>query len=497
MIRDQHLVAYLRTVATELESSVRPNLTSAMATKSVDSINLMLGRLIADLQSGNQIAGEYQQPWTTLATTNPLGVTGFATEQLIPERPMHHLDDTLVAIQSRLQDDKAGDAFVEALARGDAKASGWLASSAQVLNRMMQDIEDGFFRPATAPAAVSETVDNPELIRTKLGAYLSRRFKNLPEDCIESLRIIPGGQVKRTALFLLKQNDQLPTHLVLRQDMPNSITGTMVKDEYDIVKRVFDLGLPVPELLLLEPDTSVLGGGFMIVTEVVGGVGAGTYFPEERRILGSTMGPDFGYELAGVLARLHGGTLDANKTQDGSEQQRIVLQMHSEWKQIPMPAISLGMDLGIAWLRANPLPPGRPHCLVHGDVGSHNMMTRDGHLAALLDWELAKMGDPSEDIAQAKMMLIDDIMDWDDFVRAYVEQGGPPAACDMHAVGYYAVITYVKHGVMNFRLGDYFTSGARSDAAAASVASHWADRLMLYLSRALATAVASGKPAQR
>ena len=497
MIRDQHLAAYLTTIATELDGAVRPHLSSGMAAKSVDSINLLLGRLIGELQAGGEIAGNYQQRWAKLAEHCPTGSANLVAKETSPQRPLSRLDDTLVAIQGQLNKGEAFESFVAALAQGDESAKAWLSESAGTFNRMMQDVEDNFFRPATAVAdAASETVDDPELIRRKLGTYLARRFPSLPEDCIESLRIVPGGQVKRTALFKLVANDILPTELVLRQDMPNSITGTTVIDEYDIVKRVFDLGLPVPEPILLEADASVLGGSFIIMREIVGGVGAGTYFPEERRFLGSTMGPDFGYEVAGVFARLHGRTLESGAGEDGAEQQRTVLQLQSEWQAMPSPGWSLGIDLGLAWLRANPLPKGRPRCLIHGDAGSHNMLTRDGHLAALLDWELAKMGDPSEDIAQAKMMLIDDIMPWDDFVRAYVEQGGPPAACDLHAVGYYAVITYVKHGVMNSRVGNYFTEGARTDAAAASVASHWFDRLMLYLSRALATAVASGKPVQ-
>ena len=52
-------------------------------------------------------------------------------------------------------------------------------------------------------------------------------------------------------------------------------------------------------------------------------------------------------------------------------------------------------DLGFAWLDAHPLGTDRPLCLRHGDTGSHNMMSRDGHLAALIDWELAHIGDPT------------------------------------------------------------------------------------------------------
>jgi thiamine kinase-like enzyme len=137
---------------------------------------------------------------------------------------------------------------------------------------------------------------------------------------------------------------------------------------------------------------------------------------------------------------------------------------------------------------SHPLPADRPRTLTHGDMGAHNLLARDGHLAGVLDWELARTGDPSEDLAQAKMMLLPDIMPWNDFAKAYIEQGGPKEACDPHAVAYYCIWTYLKHGAINTRLWNYFNEGSRDDAPAASIAGHFVERLSLYQARALAEA---------
>jgi aminoglycoside phosphotransferase (APT) family kinase protein len=506
MIKDEHLAGFLASIATELEGSVRPHLTSCTAIASVESIKLVLGRVIAELQSGGRIAATYQAKWAALAREFPGLVHEFpggladpAVPSGVAERRLKFLDDAISGIQVRLNDPVEFDTLVASLSRNDARARTWLADTAHTLHGTLQNIEDSFFRPVSSASktVVAGPLDDANSIKGRLGAYLARRFEDLDENCIVSLRLIPGGQVKRTALFELVRNDFLPSKLVLRQDLKNSITGTAVVDEYEIIKKVFELGLPVPEPLLIEPDASILGGPFMIMREIVGAEGAGTYFGEERRYLGSAMGPDFGREVAGVLARLHGGTLVAHG-EDTAALPEIDSIAHtlSEWRSRPKPPLSIAMDLSLAWLRANPLPKGRPLCLIHGDAGAHNILTRDGHLAALLDWELAKHGDPAEDLAQAKMMLLDDIMPWQGFVRAYVEQGGPPAACDAHAIGYYAVRTFLKHGIMNFRVWDYFTSGARTDAAAASVASHFIDRIMLYLARALDIATAADTAAE-
>ena len=285
MIREQDLVTFLSSVATELQNSIRPNLTSGMALKSVDSINVMLGRLVAELQSGGKIASSYQDRWNDLSRRLPIGQAASESESTLPKQPLQHMLDSVDAIQHRLIDNEAFAAFVDSLKRHDAGATAWLQESAATLHSMWRDIEDSYYRPPVAAAGVEASPDDPELIKRRLGVYLAKKYKGLEDNCVESVRLIPGGQAKRTALFQLKPNNALPTRLVLRQDMENSLTGTVVTDEFDILKRVYALGVPLPEPILLEPDPAPLGGCFLIMREAEGAIPAGTYFPEERAIL--------------------------------------------------------------------------------------------------------------------------------------------------------------------------------------------------------------------
>jgi tRNA A-37 threonylcarbamoyl transferase component Bud32 len=51
-------------------------------------------------------------------------------------------------------------------------------------------------------------------------------------------------------------------------------------------------------------------------------------------------------------------------------------------------------------------PPGEGSVLVHGDFGPQNMLfDASGHLAALVDWEFAHLGDPIEDLAWAEWIV--------------------------------------------------------------------------------------------
>ena len=53
---------------------------------------------------------------------------------------------------------------------------------------------------------------------------------------------------------------------------------------------------------------------------------------------------------------------------------------------------------GLAWLRANPVTEA-PITLVHADFRNGNMVVDDNGLAAVLDWELAQVADPMQDLA--------------------------------------------------------------------------------------------------
>jgi aminoglycoside phosphotransferase (APT) family kinase protein len=72
---------------------------------------------------------------------------------------------------------------------------------------------------------------------------------------------------------------------------------------------------------------------------------------------------------------------------------RLVEQMDQLLQPAPV------FQLGVSWLRRNmPRIPERLS-IVHGDVRNGNLIIDDQGLAAVLDWEVAKVGDPMEDLA--------------------------------------------------------------------------------------------------
>lgn len=60
------------------------------------------------------------------------------------------------------------------------------------------------------------------------------------------------------------------------------------------------------------------------------------------------------------------------------------------------------LELGYRWLAAH-RPPARPATVVHGDFRLGNLIVDGDGLRAVLDWELAHLGDPHEDVAWATL----------------------------------------------------------------------------------------------
>ena len=77
----------------------------------------------------------------------------------------------------------------------------------------------------------------------------------------------------------------------------------------------------------------------------------------------------------------------------------------------------------------------RPRVL-WGDPGAHNMLVADGHVSALLDWELTHVGDPLDDLGAAVWSCLGSF-DPDDVVAGYEEVSG---AIDRQRLSYFVAL---------------------------------------------------------
>jgi aminoglycoside phosphotransferase (APT) family kinase protein len=200
---------------------------------------------------------------------------------------------------------------------------------------------------------------------------------------------IPGGASRQT--WLIEAGAE---RFVLRRDPPGAESLVPQSGEFRLIRLARDAGVPVAEPLALEPEGGRFGTAGMVLAFVEGdSVGPRVLRREElegaRRALPAQLGE--------AVARVHSIDIAeaALPIPDGEPVLAQIDHWEAELGRIgePLPVI----ELGLRWLRLHRPEPVEPG-VVHGDFRLGNLIVDEHGLAAVIDWELAHIGDPAEDL---------------------------------------------------------------------------------------------------
>jgi aminoglycoside phosphotransferase (APT) family kinase protein len=495
----QEWIRALNGIREALASELKPELPSARSREAVENIDMTLARMVVDLRNGEHIAGERLARWEALRDEFRAIAGGPAPTDVIAQgaEPFAQLENLMATLQRDFDRHGLADGFVGELATPGSRADRWLASTSEALLDFASAYEKGL-SPAPLPEPMQDMAAEESRLRAALNTWLAQRFTRLPANPVESLRIVTGGLGKRTALLRLIDNSELPRRLVLRADIAAGATaGTTVIREFPLLQELHARGIAVPQPILLEPDPRIIGGAFIVVSEIEDATLCGIPFVEDRRLQRAANPlPDaeFCRELARTLARLHG----IRHMPGGSAQENSSAAMIEDWIDTWRCSVkgpfSLVSDLCFAWLRAHPLPADRPRAVIHGDVSAHNILVRNGRLAALLDWETAREGDPAEDLGYCRLLLVDGVLPWEEFIAEYLNAGGDARACDARAVNFWAVWTWAMASTRTTIVRKFLQEGVRSDIRAGNYAWHFFLRMQYYGARELQRAIVEPSP---
>jgi aminoglycoside phosphotransferase (APT) family kinase protein len=105
------------------------------------------------------------------------------------------------------------------------------------------------------------------------------------------------------------------------------------------------------------------------------------------------------------------------------------------------------VDFGLNWL-ARHAPRSVPDLsLVHGDIGPGNMIYADGRVRALIDWEIAHLGDPMEDLAALSVRdMATPVGDFSTRLEQYAAAGG--AQVDLARLRYYRALVLIRNSLL-------------------------------------------------
>jgi aminoglycoside phosphotransferase (APT) family kinase protein len=237
--------------------------------------------------------------------------------------------------------------------------------------------------------------DLPGLDLDRLTAYLAGALPGLVAGPL-SAELIMGGRSNLTYYV----SDGV-TRWVLRRPPLGHVLRTAhdMGREFRVLSALAGTSVPVPATVHLCPDPEPLGAPFYLMARVDGVVVRSRAQCEEFGVDGTTT---VVRRLVDVLAQLHMVDPASVGLADFGRPEGYLNRQVARWeKQL---AASRSRDVpGIDELHdklAASVPASTRHTLVHGDYRLDNVLVDPARLAiaAVLDWEMATLGDPLADM---------------------------------------------------------------------------------------------------
>jgi aminoglycoside phosphotransferase (APT) family kinase protein len=256
--------------------------------------------------------------------------------------------------------------------------------------------------------------------------------------------------------------------LLLRRDPASGVVDTSRDVEFALLAALGRTALPVARVRAVD-DGTLLGRPAMVVDRFEGQAHRGVLRENDPLGIGEPARLELARTLAELLAAVHCVDLDGLGLPDvlgpppadpaASELARWVAELDRVELE-PQPALRATVD----WLHDHlPSPPERPH-LVHGDFRPANVLVLEGRLEALLDWELAHLGDPHDDLGWFTCLVyrrehfVPERWDVDDFLAAWSAVSG--VGVDRGRLHFWQVLSTFRLAVIALAGVRHFVDGA-------------------------------------
>ncbi|MPY80173.1 MAG: phosphotransferase [Actinophytocola sp.] len=177
---------------------------------------------------------------------------------------------------------------------------------------------------------------------------------------------------------------------ILRRDPPAVPNPDGMAREAECFRAAVEAGVPVPELLATGDGSDAIGSPYLLMERLVGETLPQRLLRDERW---ADVRPLLAREFGQILARIHAIAVRHVLAVPSYQDRLSWLRDWYDTFDEPSPALELAMR----WL-AEHRPAPVPQSLVHGDFRNGNLLIGQDGVRAVLDWELAHIGDPREDL---------------------------------------------------------------------------------------------------
>jgi aminoglycoside phosphotransferase (APT) family kinase protein len=322
---------------------------------------------------------------------------------------------------------------------------------------------------------------DPELTRTLLESWLRGRLPGAADIAVRDVQTpANNGFSAETLMFGASWREPDGSARDERLVAKVAPTGFQIfpeprfSEQFRLLQILAGTGIAVPPVHWHEPDESVLGAPFYVMSRIDGQVPAD--MPPYHQAGWLTVASPAEREQVwwsgvSVLAQVHALSVGAlglefvDQTRYGPTglQQRLAYYQHFlDWAYAgSVPTVQAALD----WLREHRPPERADPVLLWGDARIGNIIFSGGEVAAVLDWEMATLGQPEEDLAW--FLLLD--RHHSEGIGAARLAGFPDAAQTLQRyeqltgrtlqdMAYYEVLSAAKFAVVMARIGQLFIS---------------------------------------
>ncbi len=386
-----------------------------------------------------------------------------------------------VRVPDTASDDSVGllTTYMQHLAAlvADAPTQSEAAADCLRLARGIRDLESA--RQRLTQAAIQRLDDSdraklatrkselPPLTEADVTQFLRRTYPQNPQIAVQDFVQPKGVYSKENYRFEIIGLGPEPLPAILRRDRNFEIVPTSAAREFDLLKQLHSRGLPVARCLAVQYDDAPPLSRPCLLMERAAGATPAQFDPKSTsRLNASALNRDTILQLAAPLAQLHSTDTRglafpvANAAPTCRRRFLAILdhyrdQLHRVERE-PFPIL----EATFAWLYANSHLIEDVTTLVHADYDLRNVLFDNGRLTTVLDFELAHLGHPAEDLGYLRKD-IEAHLPWADFMAAYTAAGGRDVADEL--VRYFVIWAYAFHGTCNVTAFSGYRSGVHAD----------------------------------
>jgi aminoglycoside phosphotransferase (APT) family kinase protein len=256
---------------------------------------------------------------------------------------------------------------------------------------------------------------------------------------------LPGGNRRQAwAVDVRTGSGRGPHEYLLRFDPGGADDDDpySIRREAVICRALFDAGVLLPEVVAAHPQAQAV-----LVRRIPGQADFRMVTAPSRR---AAIARDF----MGRLGELHAAEVDHHAFGEAAELD-VTAAVSAELTRWEAMYRATGVadpliEYALRWLAARVPRVPQPPVVVHGDTGPGNFLFEAGRVTAIIDWELAHLGDPMEDLAWLSLRAAQE--GWPDFaasLRQYAAASRWPV--EYERISYHRVFAELRVVIIRHR----------------------------------------------